>query len=55
MRDGVLRIATEKTKERVASPVSPALGAALEAGPCGDRTFIAGERRRPMTKESFGA
>jgi hypothetical protein len=26
----------------------------LAAGPCGDLTFIAGERRQPLTKESFG-
>lgn len=26
----------------------------LAAGPCGDLTFIAGERRQPFTKESFG-
>jgi len=28
--------------------------AAIAAGPCGELTFIAGERGRPMTKESFG-
>jgi hypothetical protein len=26
----------------------------VEAGPCGDLTFIAGERGQPLTKESFG-
>ena len=26
----------------------------LDAGPCGDLTFIAGENGRPLTKESFG-
>lgn len=54
LRDGVIRITTEKTGERVALAVSDDLAAALEAGPCGELTFIAGERGRPMRKESFG-
>jgi integrase len=32
----------------------PVLQATLDAGPCGDLTFIAGANRRPLTKESFG-
>lgn len=52
--DGVLRIRTEKTGEWVALRVGPALLASLAAGPTGELTFIAGERGRPLTKESFG-
>jgi integrase len=54
LRDGVIRFTTEKTGERVAIAASDALLEAIDAGPCGDLTFIAGERGRPMTKESFG-
>jgi integrase len=54
VRDGVIRITTEKTGERIAVAMTEELFAAIEAGPCGELTFIAGERGRPMTKESFG-
>lgn len=54
VRDGVIRLATEKTGERVAVVVSQTLRETLAAGPCGELTFIAGERGRPMKKESFG-
>lgn len=54
LRDGVLRIKTEKTGRQVAIVMEPELAAAIEAGPCGDLTFIAGERGRPRVKESFG-
>jgi integrase len=54
LKDGVIRIATEKTGERVAIAVSAALAEAIAAGPIGELTFIAGEAGRPMTKESFG-
>jgi integrase len=54
LRDGVIRISTEKTGERVAIALSPALQEALAAGPIGELTFIAGDRGLPMTKESFG-
>jgi integrase len=53
LRDGVIRIAIEKTGERVAIAVSPALAEALAAGPCGELTFIAGQRGGPMVKEAF--
>jgi hypothetical protein len=46
LRDGVIRITTEKTGERVA--------VAGRAGPCGELTLIAGERGAPVAKESFG-
>ena len=42
--DGVIRIATEKTGERVASAVSASLAEAIAAGPIGELTFIASEQ-----------
>jgi integrase len=38
----------------VTLPILPVLAETLAAGPCGDLTFIAGERGQPLTKESFG-
>lgn len=54
VRDGIAYIKTEKTDTQVALPILPSLAQTLEAGPCGDLTFIAGANGRPMTKESFG-
>lgn len=56
VRDGVATFRTEKSQGEITItiPILPPLVRALEAGPCGDLTFIAGERGRPMTKESFG-
>ena len=54
VRDRVIRLATEKTGERVSLPVSDVLAAAIEAGPVGKMTFIASAAGKPMTKESFG-
>jgi len=54
VRERVIRLATEKTGERVAIPVSDVLAAAIEAGPVGEMTFIASTAGKPMTKESFG-
>lgn len=54
VREGVIRIDTEKTGERVAIAITHVLREALAAGPCGELTFIAGERGFPMKKESFG-
>jgi integrase len=54
LRDGVIRINTQKTGERVAIAVNDELLEAIAAGPCGELTFIAGERGGPMRKESFG-
>jgi integrase len=53
-KDGIIRIATEKTGERVAVPVSEEFIKAIEAGPCGEQTFITGERGKPISKEAFG-
>jgi integrase len=56
VRDDVGSIKTEKSGLRVlvTLPILPVLAATLAAGPCGDLTFIAGERGQPLTKESFG-
>ena len=35
-------------------PILPILQATLNAGPCGDLTFIVGANGKPLTKESFG-
>jgi integrase len=54
VRDGVIRLATEKTGERVSLPVSDILAAAIEAGPIGEKTFITGPSGGSVKKESFG-
>lgn len=56
VKDGVGTIKTEKSGFTLAVtlPILPVLARTLEAGPCGDLTFIAGERGQPLTKESFG-
>lgn len=53
-KNGVATIRTEKTGEVVSIVLSPALLKSIKASPTGDLTFIAGERGKPMTKESFG-
>jgi len=49
-------IKTEKSSFSLEVPVIvlPVLQRTLDAGPCGDLTFIVGENGRPLTKESFG-
>jgi integrase len=56
VRNGVATLKTEKSgfTVEVGLPLLPVLQATLDAGPCGDLTFICGEKRRPFTKESFG-
>jgi integrase len=54
IRNGIGTIKTEKTDTIVTLPILPVLSKTLEAGPCGDLTFVAGENGRPLTKESFG-
>lgn len=54
IRNGVFKIRTEKTGADIEAPILPVLAATLAAGPTGDLAFIAGERGRPMAKESFG-
>ena len=54
VRDRIIRIATEKTGERVAIVISDILFEAIEAGPVGQMTFIVGATGKPMKKELFG-
>lgn len=54
VRNGVIRIKTEKTDTWVAIYIEPELQASIDAGPCGDLTFIAGVKGLPRVKESFG-
>jgi integrase len=56
VRSGVGRIKTEKSRFQVTAivPVLPVLQVTLDAGPCGDLTFIVGANGKPFTKESFG-
>ena len=54
VRDGIARLRTEKTGEWVAIRIAPELQTILDTGPCGELTFIAGARGKPMVKESFG-
>ena len=51
-----LLIKTEKSRftVTVTLPILPVLAETLAAGPCGDLTFITGERGQPLTRESFG-
>ncbi|HEY7243368.1 MAG TPA: tyrosine-type recombinase/integrase [Xanthobacteraceae bacterium] len=56
VRDGIGSIKTEKSgfTIEVTLPILPVLAKTLAKGPCGDLTFIANQRGRPMGKESFG-
>jgi integrase len=56
VRNGVATLKTEKGgfTTTVTLPILPVLATTLAAGPCGDLTFIVGERGEPLTKESFG-
>lgn len=49
-------IKTEKSGLTIEVPVIvlPVLQKTLDAGPCGDLTFIVGANRRPLRKEAFG-
>jgi integrase len=56
VRNGVATLKAEKGGFTVELTLSilPALAETIAAGPCGDLTFIVGERGHPLTKESFG-
>jgi len=54
VKHGVATLTTEKTGTPVALPILAVLQLTLDAGPCGDLSFIAGAKGRPFTKESFG-
>ena len=50
----IITLETEKTATEVTMSLLKPLKETLAAGPVGDETFIATEKGRPMTKESFG-
>jgi integrase len=54
VKDGVGRLVTEKTSEKVFIPIEPELEATIAAGPCGDLSFIAKVDGAPFTKGAFG-
>jgi integrase len=56
VRAGIATIKTEKSKLKVevTLPILSVLARTLDAGPCGEMTFICGERGQPLSKESFG-
>lgn len=54
IKDGVARLATEKTGERAVIPIEPELAETWAAGPCGELSFIAQENGKPRRKEAFG-
>jgi integrase len=56
VRKGFGSIKTEKSGSTltVTLPILPVLARTLEAGPCGELTFIAGANGKPFTKGSFG-
>ncbi len=54
IKDGIAEIQTEKTGQWAYFLMEPELLDSIAASPCGELTFIAGERGRPMAKESFG-
>jgi integrase len=53
VRDGVIRLMTEKTGERVSITVSDAPVEAIKDGPVGEFTFIVGAGGKPLVKEAF--
>jgi len=55
VREGVIRLSTEKTGTRAIIPIDPELAATLAAGPSGDLAFITGDSGRAFKrKEAFG-
>ena len=51
---GIAKLKTEKTGIEVTLPILSILRRTLDAGPCGDLTFIVGANGKPLTKEAFG-
>lgn len=54
VKNGIIRLVTEKTGEPVIIPLLQPLADSIAASPTGDLAFIAGERGNPRAKESFG-
>jgi integrase len=53
VKDGIIRIATEKTGERVAIVIEPDLAETLATGPIGDLAFIVRDDGHAMSKNYF--
>ena len=54
VRHGTATLTTEKTGTVVSLPILPVLQRTLDAGPCGDLTYIVGAKGQPFAKEAFG-
>jgi integrase len=54
IKNGIIRLDTEKTGTRVVIPVLAMLQKTLTAGPVGDLAFITARDGKPMRKESIG-
>jgi len=54
VRDGVIRITTEKTGEPVTIPLLPPLATSIAATPAAGLAYVATASGKAMTKESFG-
>lgn len=56
IKAGIATLQTEKSGEKISVtlPILPVLAKTLEAGPTGDLSLICGDRKMPLTKESFG-
>jgi integrase len=54
VKDGVIEMKADKTNTELFIPVMPELQAAIDAGPCGDLTFVVTASGAPFVKESFG-
>lgn len=54
VKNGLGKLVTEKTGEKVFIPFQPELVESLTAGPCGDLSYIGTETGRPYAKEAFG-
>ncbi|WP_170149790.1 tyrosine-type recombinase/integrase [Rhodoplanes roseus] len=54
VRNGIIRLRTQKTGEPVTISMPPALAATIEAGPVGDLTFITNVNGSAFVVESFG-
>lgn len=54
VKNGLGKLVTEKTSEKVFIPIEPELAESLAAGPCGDLSYIGTELGKPYAKEAFG-
>ncbi len=53
IRDGALHVRQHKTGTELLIPIHPDLQAALDAGPCGDLTFLLNANGRPFAGKVF--